>query len=378
MKETIIYAPNPTKVTIGSTTTGLPGTPALVTNTGSENEPILNFTIPKGDVGPTGQKGDTGEQGPVGETGPQGPQGIQGPEGPVGPEGPMGPKGEQGPAGEQGPKGIQGPEGPAGPAGADGTQVTLDAVYTTGVKIATLTVGDQTKTLYAPPVAITANPPYGGSSPNFEKREWLGIYDDKIELKFTQSNRGILVINYNYSYGSSTYTTLYVYVINTVNGVVNINGPYIPYLGTTMRIKLEIDETGIGIIAKTNSTSEKLLGLTVTLYYPTVVTDQVSQYTETTSMATPGSTTPYPSEVLLPKQIDSNTRIDLIIFNENNDYTSSSSAIYILFKNNLIEVYHNGEFELSNNNGDVTAKMKGSASTYGYVRSCTVGTISDT
>jgi hypothetical protein len=358
MKETIIYAPNPTKVTIGSTTTGLPGTPALVTNTGSENEPILNFKIPKGDVGPQGPTGQKGEQG------------LQGPEGPVGP---VGPKGEKGDTGEQG------PVGETGPAGADGTQVTLDAVYTTGVKIATLTVGDQTKTLYAPPVAITANPPYGGSSPNFEKREWLGIYDDdKIELKFTQSNRGILVINYNYSYGSSNYTYLYVYVINTVNGVVNINGPYIPYLGTTTRIKLEIDETGIGIIAKTNSTSEKLLGLTVTLYYPTVVTDQVSQYTETTSMATPGSTTQYPSEVLLPKQIDSNTRIDLIIFNENNDYTSSSSAIYILFKNNLIEVYHNGKFELSNNNGDVTAKMKGSANTYGYVRSCTVGTISDT
>lgn len=377
MSETIIYAPNPTKVTIGSTTTGLPGTPALVTNTGSENEPILNFTIPKGDVGPqgpTGQKGEQGLQGPVGPEGPVGPKGETGKTGEQGPAGEQGPVGETGP---QGPQGIQGPVGPAGPAGADGTQVTLDAVYNTGVKIATLTVGDQTKTLYAPPVAITANPPYGGTSPNFEKREWLTLNDSQIELKLTNSNRGILVIEYSYSYGSSIYRTVYVYVINTVNGVVNINGPYLPYLGTSSRIKLEIDDTGIGIIAKTNSTSEKIVSLTVTHYYPTVVTDQVAPYTETTSMATPGSTTPYPSEVLLPKQIDSNNRIDLIMSNSEKTYTANDSyaCLYILFKNTLIEVANSSYFEMSNNNGDVTAKMVGSANKYGYVRSCTVGTI---
>lgn len=356
MAETIIYAPNPTKVTIGSTTTGLPGTPALVTNTGSENEPILNFTIPKGDVGPEGPVGPKGETGNTGE---------------------QGPAGEQGPVGETGPQGPQGIQGPAGPAGADGTQVTLDAVYNTGVKIATLTVGDQTQTLYAPPVAITANPPYGGTSPNFEKREWLTLNDSQIELKLTNSNRGILVIDYSYSYASSIYRTVYVYVINTVNGVVNINGPYLPYLGTSSRIKLEIDDTGIGIIAKTNSTSEKIVSLTVTHYYPTVVTDQVAPYTETTSMATPGSTTPHPSEVVLPKQIASANRIDLIISNSEKTYTANDNyaSLYILFKNTLIEVANSSYFEMSNNNGDVTAKMVGDANRYGYVRSCTVGTI---
>ena len=374
MSETIIYAPNPTKVTIGSTTTGLPGTPALVTNTGSENEPILNFTIPKGDVGPQGPEGPVGTAGPEGPVGPKGdvgPQGPEGPVGPAGPEGPVGPKGEQGPAGEQG------PVGPAGPAGADGTQVTLDAVYNTGVKIATLTVGDQTQTLYAPPVTITANPPYGGTSPNFEKREWVSLNDTRIELKLTNSNRGIIVIDYSYSYGSSVYRYTYVYAINTVNGVVNINGPYLPYLDSTTRIELEIDDTGIGIIAKTKSSSEHITSLTVTHYYPTVVTDQVSPYSETISMATPNSTTPLPSSVAVPKQIDSNNRIDLIMSNGNKDSTLSGSlaSLYILFKNNLIEVTNAEFFEMSNNNGDVTAKMVGSANKYGYVRSCTVGTI---
>lgn len=353
MSETIIYAPNPTKVTIGSTTTGLPGTPALVTNTGSENEPILNFTIPKGAEGP------------------------RGPEGPVGPEGPAGKQGPAGPAGPAGQAGEQGPAGPSGPAGADGTQVTLDAVYNTGVKIATLTVGDQTQTLYAPPVTITANPPYGGTSPNFEKREWVSLNDTQIELKLTNSNRGIIVIDYSYSYGSSVYRYTYVYAINTVNGVVNINGPYLPYLGSTTRIELEIDDTGIGIIAKTKSSGEHITSLTVTHYYPTVVTDQVSPYSETISMATPGSTTPLPSSVVVPKQIDSNNRIDLIMSNDNKDFTLSGSnaSLYILFKNNLIEVTNAEFFEMSNNNGDVTAKMVGSANKYGYVRSCTVGTI---
>lgn len=56
-------------VTIGTTTTGAPGTSATVTNTGTAEAAILNFTIPRGD------KGDTGNTGPAGPTGPQGPPG---------------------------------------------------------------------------------------------------------------------------------------------------------------------------------------------------------------------------------------------------------------------------------------------------------------
>jgi len=49
-----------TEVSVGTTTTGAAGTSALVTNTGTHSHPVLNFTIPKGDTGATGAKGDTG------------------------------------------------------------------------------------------------------------------------------------------------------------------------------------------------------------------------------------------------------------------------------------------------------------------------------
>ena len=49
-------------VTVGTTTTGSPGTSASVTNSGTANELILDFVIPKGDKGDTG---DTGPQGPA-------------------------------------------------------------------------------------------------------------------------------------------------------------------------------------------------------------------------------------------------------------------------------------------------------------------------
>lgn len=41
-------------ITVGETVTGDPGTPAAVENTGTENEAVLRFTIPRGAVGPTG------------------------------------------------------------------------------------------------------------------------------------------------------------------------------------------------------------------------------------------------------------------------------------------------------------------------------------
>ena len=65
-------------VTVGTVTTGEPGTDALVTNSGTENAAVLNFTIPRGAtgaagaVGPRGPKGDTGETGPAGAGVPDG------------------------------------------------------------------------------------------------------------------------------------------------------------------------------------------------------------------------------------------------------------------------------------------------------------------
>jgi hypothetical protein len=50
-------------IVVGSTTTGLPGSSALVSNSGTSSDVILNFTIP---------------QGPQGEQGPEGPAGVDG------------------------------------------------------------------------------------------------------------------------------------------------------------------------------------------------------------------------------------------------------------------------------------------------------------
>lgn len=65
-------------VTVGTVTTGEPGTDAVVINSGTENAAVLNFTIPRGEtgavgaVGPQGPKGDTGETGPAGAGVPDG------------------------------------------------------------------------------------------------------------------------------------------------------------------------------------------------------------------------------------------------------------------------------------------------------------------
>ena len=120
-------------ITVGNTTTGLPGTNASVINSGTSSAAILDFTIPRGDKGEQGIQGIQGPQGIQGETGPQGPQGIQGE------QGPKGDTGETGPEGPTGPQGIQGPIGPTG-NGIDnislistvGLQKTYRITYTDG------------------------------------------------------------------------------------------------------------------------------------------------------------------------------------------------------------------------------------------------------
>jgi Collagen triple helix repeat (20 copies) len=81
-------------VAVGTTSTGAPGSNAAVTNAGTSAAAVLNFTIPRGDVGATGA------QGPQGSTGPQGVPGANG---------------------GQGAQGVQGPKGDTGAAGAPGT-----------------------------------------------------------------------------------------------------------------------------------------------------------------------------------------------------------------------------------------------------------------
>ena len=128
----------PSTITVGSTTTTSAGTNASVTNSGTSENVILNFSIPRGETGPTGP------QGIQGVTGPTGPQGIQGVTGPTGPQG------IQGVTGPTGPQGIQGETGPTGPQGESGE--------TPVITIGTVTTGD-------PGTQATAN--ISGTAPNF-------------------------------------------------------------------------------------------------------------------------------------------------------------------------------------------------------------------
>ena len=59
-------------VTVGSTTTGVPGSGARVINSGTSSDAVLNFVIPAGATGPTGPAGTPGPTGPTGPTGPAG------------------------------------------------------------------------------------------------------------------------------------------------------------------------------------------------------------------------------------------------------------------------------------------------------------------
>ena len=63
----------PATITVGTTTTGAPGTNASVTNSGTNQNTILNFRIPAGPAGPQGQQGVQGLAGPAGPQGPTGP-----------------------------------------------------------------------------------------------------------------------------------------------------------------------------------------------------------------------------------------------------------------------------------------------------------------
>lgn len=146
-------------VDVGSTVTGEPGSEASVTNSGTQQNVVLNFSIPRGATGAQGPKGDDGADGAPGEQGPKGdpgPAGADGEPGPAGADGkaatiqvgsvvasapgsnprvinvgtenaavfnfllPRGETGPQGPAGNDGQDGAQGPQGDPGPAGADG------------------------------------------------------------------------------------------------------------------------------------------------------------------------------------------------------------------------------------------------------------------
>ena len=83
-------------ITVGTVTTGAPGSSASVVNAGTTSAAMLNFTIPAGATGAQGIQGPAGVAGPQGPQGDPGEQGIQGPAGVAGATGATGPQGPQG------------------------------------------------------------------------------------------------------------------------------------------------------------------------------------------------------------------------------------------------------------------------------------------
>lgn len=156
-------------IIIGTVSTGEENTNVVITNSGTNTDVILNFTIPKGskgekgDVGPIGLTGPKGDKGNTGEQGPQGIQGEKGEKGDIGLKGDtgnIGPRGytftpavnengditwtndgslpnpvkvnirgPQGPKGDTGNQGIQGEKGDKGDKGDVGAPFSIAKVY---------------------------------------------------------------------------------------------------------------------------------------------------------------------------------------------------------------------------------------------------------
>lgn len=76
-----LYTSGGLNIEIGTTETLPAGSNAVVTNSGTSTDAVLNFGIPTGPQGPQGEKGDKGDKGDTGATGAQGPTGPQGPQG---------------------------------------------------------------------------------------------------------------------------------------------------------------------------------------------------------------------------------------------------------------------------------------------------------
>lgn len=155
-------AQGPATITVGTTTTGAPGTAATVTNSGTLENVVLDFTIPGGATGPTGATGVAGEIGPTG------PQGIQGLTGEIGPTGATGPIGATGPQGIQG---LTGEIGPTGPTGATPT-ITIGTV-TTGEPG---TDAEATITGTAPDFVLNLTIPQGPTGPASEINNYADFY----------------------------------------------------------------------------------------------------------------------------------------------------------------------------------------------------------
>ena len=99
------------------------GSTASVVNSGTVNDVVLDFVLPKGDRGLQGIQGERGLQG---EPGPRGEKGEKGDKGERGLQGLQGKQGLQGIQGEKGEKGDKGDKGDRGLQGIQGDPLTWD------------------------------------------------------------------------------------------------------------------------------------------------------------------------------------------------------------------------------------------------------------
>ena len=199
-------------LTIGETNTLAATENATVSNSGTAENAVLNFGIPrglkgdKGDTGPQGPrglKGDKGDIGPKGlkgdkgDTGPQGPRGLKGDKGDIGPKGLKGDKGDTGPQGPRGLKGDKGDIGPQGPKGDPGIAPVYQYKGSVTAYANLPTTGQKIGDVYN---VKTADPAHGitaGDNVAWTGTEWdvlIGIHDlsDYARLRvsntFTASN----------------------------------------------------------------------------------------------------------------------------------------------------------------------------------------------
>ena len=126
-------------ISVGTVTTGAPGSSASVVNAGTSNAAVLNFTIPRGATGEQGPKGDPGQAGADGAQGPAGENGgyytpavsdtgdLTWTASKAGMPSVAGAniKGQKGDKGDPGDPGAQ---GPAGADGAPGAAATINGV----------------------------------------------------------------------------------------------------------------------------------------------------------------------------------------------------------------------------------------------------------
>lgn len=228
----------PASVTIGNTTTGAPGTDAMVTNSGTNLDAVLNFVIPAGPTGPTGAIGATGA------TGPRGLQGVAGVAGPTGPTGPTGPKGDTGEQGIAGPTGEIGPTGPTGPTGPAGPA----ALSTFGRKY------DTTETPISLEANISQNIPLGSTGPTMN-------VSTATQNTLTIIEAGTYYVSYYFSGSASTNTTLTVNVkqnstpigSTTISKDVTTNTET-DFVGSTINAFNAGDEIGLAIESTTAAT----------------------------------------------------------------------------------------------------------------------------